>query len=258
MVEIALTIGKIAGRNAVQPGEYGEGGREERLSKGRRAGGRFRPSIPPLRTASPVRRGDARKRSHAVLDRIEASACETAEVAELVQRSQAGDELAFAELYVRFFDRVYRYLLVALKNPDDAQEVSQDVFLRVLSMLDRYEPGRGDFRDWLFSMVRSLAIDHLRKGGHTAAVDPHSLPSHAAPLAERASALLERLDPGSGVRTLIEALPDRQRRVVVLRFVFELSTVEIADVLGSTPGAVRQIQHRALKALAAGITPRAA
>jgi RNA polymerase sigma-70 factor, ECF subfamily len=88
-------------------------------------------------------------------------------------------ELAFAELYVHFFDRVYRYLLVTLKNPDDAQEVAQDVFVRVLSRLDRYEPRRGEFRDWLFCMVRSLAIDHLRKDSHATTVDPDDIPSSA-------------------------------------------------------------------------------
>lgn len=191
-----------------------------------------------------------------MLDRLQGSAGTSADVSELVQRSQAGDELAFAELYVRFFDRVYRYLLIALKNPDDAQEVSQEVFVRALSMLGRYEPARGEFRDWLFSMVRSLAIDHLRKGGRTSAVDPQDLPSHAAPLAERASTLLERLDPGSGLRQLIDSLPDGQRRVVALRFVFELSTVEIAEVLGVSPEAVRQLQHRALKGLARGFVTR--
>lgn len=71
-------------------------------------------------------------------------------------------------------------------------------------------------------------------------------------MAQRASTLLERLDPDAGVRGLIEALSESQRRVVALRFVFELSTVEIAEVIGSTPQAVRQLQHRALKALAAG------
>jgi RNA polymerase sigma-70 factor (ECF subfamily) len=238
----------------VEQGDRGEAGSAHRSSKGWGPRSRFGSSLPPLRARSASRPGDARPRSHAVLERIDSSAGPDAEVSELVGRSKMGDELAFAELYVRFFDRVYRYLLVALKNPDDAQEVSQDVFLRAFSMLDHYEPSRGDFRDWLFSMVRSRAIDHLRKGARASTVDPRHMPSHAIPVAERAGTLLERLDPGSGVRALIDALPEKQRRVVALRFVFELSTIEIADVLGSTPQAVRQQQHRALKGLAAGIS----
>jgi RNA polymerase sigma-70 factor, ECF subfamily len=56
------------------------------------------------------------------------------------------------------------------------------------------------------------------------------------------------------VRELTEALPEPQRRVLELRFIFQLNTFEIAEVVGSTPGAVRQLQHRALKALAGGIS----
>ena len=174
--------------------------------------------------------------------------------AELVQGAQEGDELAFAELYVRFFDRVYRYLLIALKNPDDAQEVAQDVFLRALSHLGRYDARRGEFRDWLFSIVRSLAIDHLRRGAHATTVNPADMPIRAVPLPQRPSTLLERLDPGSGAQELIEALPTTQRRAMALRFIFGLSAAEIAEVVGSTPGAVRQLEYRALKALAVGIS----
>jgi RNA polymerase sigma-70 factor (ECF subfamily) len=180
---------------------------------------------------------------------VEEGHCEAGETDELVQGAQHGDDFAFAELYVRFFDRVYRYLLVALKNPDDAKEVAQDAFVRVFSRLDRYEPRRGEFRDWLFCIARRLAIDHRRKCGHATAVDPNDMPSHTAPVAERPTSLLERLDPDSCVRALVEALPEAQRRVVTLRFVFGLSTLEIAEVIGSTPGAVRQLQHRALKVL---------
>lgn len=218
--------------------------------------GRFSPEVPPLRRDKITRAEDRRDESHAVLVRIERSAEPGPSATELARAAQAGDDLAFAELYVQFFDRVHRYLLIALKNPDDAQEVAQDVFARALSMLDRFDPRRGEFRDWLFSMVRSVAIDHLRKGARTEEVELSELPSHAAPVADRAASLIERLDPGAGVRSLIDELPDSQRRVLTLRFVFGLNTDEICDVMDSTPDAVRHVQHRALKALAAGVQRR--
>ena len=171
-------------------------------------------------------------------------------VSRLVHRSQHGDGLAFAELYGQFFDRVTGYLTVALGNPDDAQEVAQDVFVRALSSLDRYDTGRGQFCDWLFSMVRSLAIDHLRKN-HSTSVEPNAMPGPRTTAAPQASSLLERLDPDAGVRGLIDALPRSQRRVLALRFVFELSTVQIAASLGLTSATVRQQQHRALETLRA-------
>lgn len=216
------------------------------------------PPHPPMRREHSGRPPDERPDTHAVLERIERSAARETAAESLVRRAKIGDDLAFAELYIAFFDRVYRYLLIALKNPDDAQEVAQDVFVRALATIDRYEPERGDFRDWLFSMVRSQAIDHLRKGRRSDTIDPAELPPGVATMAERATTLLDRLDPEAGVRGIIESLPEAQRRVIALRFVFELNATEIADTLGSTPDAVRHVQHRALKTLGAALRPRPA
>jgi RNA polymerase sigma-70 factor (ECF subfamily) len=197
-----------------------------------------------------ARAGDARRHSHAILGQVQRSADDNDQIRQIVGRAQANDDLAFAELYIRFFDRVHRYLSIALKNDDDAQEVAQDVFARALKRLDGYDPSRGDFRDWLFSMVRSVAIDHLRKEGRVQLVELDEAPNRADPVPHRAASLLERLDPESGARALIDRLPDTQRRVLTLRFVFGLDTAEIADVMASTPDAIRHAQHRALRALA--------
>lgn len=196
-------------------------------------------------------RGDGRGGS--ALHDVERSAGPDAEAVELTRRAQGGDDLAFAELYIKHFDRVHRYLLIALKSPDDAQEVAQDVFARALRMLDRFDPARGEFRDWLFSMVRSVALDHLRRGARSEEVELDEIPASAMPVADRAATLLEQLDPDEGARSIVDGLPELQRRVLTLRFVFGFTTPEICDVTGSTPDAIRHVQHRALRALAEGM-----
>jgi RNA polymerase sigma-70 factor (ECF subfamily) len=226
-----------------------EEGLELGSSKGHPGWGARRLHRPQLRRL-PGRPGDARRDSHVVLEQVERSWQPSADVAVLARQAKDGDDLAFAELYVVFAERVHRYLLVALKNPDDAQEVAQDVFARALARIEQFDPERGDFRDWLFSMVRSVAIDHLRKGARADEVALSAAAAEPLPVAAQAASLLERLDPESGARSLIHELPHAQRRVLALRFVFGLNTVEISDVTGSTPDAVRHIQHRALKALA--------
>ena len=211
--------------------------------RGPNRGGRFGPSA------------ESRRAPHTALHEVE-SASAGAHASALARRATNGDDLAFAELYIEYFDRVNRYLVIALKSPDDAQEVAQEVFTRALRRLDRFDPDRGEFRDWLFSMVRSVAIDHLRRGARVQEVDLHAAPSAALPVAERAATLVEHLDPDSGVRSLISALPELQRRVLTLRFVLGFDTSEIGEVTGSTPDAIRHVQHRALKALAAGVSDR--
>lgn len=205
--------------------------------------------------ATPVTRpGDDRRRSHRTLGDVESSTSDDSVVADLVRRAQQREELAFAELYIRFFDPVNRYLAIALKNLDDAQEVAQEVFARALKAIDRYDPKLGTFRDWLFTLVRNVAIDHLRKGSRAELVELSRVPSHALPVADRAASLLERLDPDEGLRRMLDELPEMQRRVLALRFLFGLTTAEIADVVGATAASVRQIQHRALKALASSMS----
>jgi RNA polymerase sigma-70 factor (ECF subfamily) len=182
------------------------------------------------RSSSALRRSDTRSATSSVLHEVERTAGPDHEATRLVRRAQDGDDLAFAELYIKFFDRVHRYLLIRL--------------------VERFDPDRGDFRDWLFSMVRSVAIDHLRRRSRTEEVDLRALPPEDTPVTDRAATLIEHLDPDSGVRSLIDDLPDLQRRVLTLRFVFGFSTAEIADVVGSTPDSVRHVQQRALRTLA--------
>jgi RNA polymerase sigma-70 factor (ECF subfamily) len=227
-----------------------------RSSKGDRTSARGSPCRPPIRGERRGRPADSRAAASAILDRLERATDRDVAVRPVVERAQAGDALAFAELYVLFFDRVYRYVLVALKNAEDAQDVAQDVFERLLTVLDRFDPERGEFRPWLFGVVRNVSADHLRSAGRLTAVG--DTPSHAAPIAARAGSLLERLDPDAGVRARIVALPETQRRVLVLRFVFDMTPAEIAEVVGSSVDAVRHVQHRALKSLAGAITREAA
>jgi RNA polymerase sigma-70 factor, ECF subfamily len=226
-----------------------------RSSKGWQVKERLAAQRPPLRQA-PGRGRDSRSESHEVAVSIARQPRDDAMVAEIVLRAKRGDDLAFAELYIVFFDRVKRFLVVTLKNPDDANEVAQDVFERALKTFDRYDPERGPFRTWLFRMVSNMAIDHLRRERRKMGVDPRDLPSDSVALLEQGAALVESLDPQSGLRDLVDALPEAQRRAVTLRFVFDFNTTEIADVLDCSGDAVRHLQHRALKTLAAALPER--
>jgi RNA polymerase sigma-70 factor, ECF subfamily len=169
----------------------------------------------------------------------------------LVTRLQAGDLDAFNELYLRYFDRVYGYLRVALRDPHEAEDVTQQVFINVFEALPRYERRRQPFRAWLFRIVRNRGIDALRRRQRLEPADPVELQrrrDEAAVDEESATRALEWLSDAE-ILVLIERLPQAQRQVVVLRYMLDLSTVEIAQVLDRSPAAVRQLQHRALRFL---------
>jgi len=176
---------------------------------------------------------------------------EDADTARLVTRIQAGDRDAFAILYTRYFDRVYAYLKAVLRGSQAVEDTTQQVFLDVLACLPRYQRERGAFRAWLFTIARNQAINVLRAHGRTETMAPETIsrhvdaqPAHAVEQ-PRSASVFDRISDRE-LQLFVERLPAGQRQVLLLRYMLDLSTAEIAQVLGQTPEAVRQQQSRAL------------
>jgi RNA polymerase sigma-70 factor (ECF subfamily) len=163
----------------------------------------------------------------------------------LVTRFQAGDPGAFEAIYLRYFDRVYAYLKVALRGADDAEDVAQQVFLKALEGLPRYERRAAPFRAWLFVIVRRHALDHLRRGRRLDVVDPEELDRRHRDDAEPDTSALQWLSDRE-LLVFVERLPLMQQQVLILRFMLDLRSEEIAQVLDLSAENVRVLQHRAL------------
>lgn len=182
---------------------------------------------------------------------------EDLDTARLVTRHQAGDKEVFAEIYMRYFDRVYSYLRMALDDEHAAEDVTQHVFVKVMEALPRYERRTQPFRAWLFTIVRNEAIRHLEKRGRLEVTDPaeltarHEDGSTAAP-AESIDALTWVSD--REILMLIERLPIAQRQVLMLRYMMDLTSADIAAVLGRSSEDIRTLQSRALRFLEQRLT----
>jgi RNA polymerase sigma-70 factor (ECF subfamily) len=178
---------------------------------------------------------------------------EDSDTARLVARIQAGDHDLFAQLYLRYFDRVYSYLRILMRDDHEAEDAAQQVFMRVMDGLPRYERRSQPFRAWLFVIVRNLALTQLKRQNRVDLVDPAEMADRYASSADADLGALDWINDRE-ILMLIERLPLTQRQVLLLRFMLDLTHAETAAVLGRTPNEIRKAQGRALSFLRTRLT----
>ena len=172
------------------------------------------------------------------------------------------DPARFDALYRKYLAQVYSYAYYELGDHHDAEDATERTFLLALNALPRFQerarPQDGDgastFRVWLFQIARNV-VANVRRGRRRRPEAPlEAAAGVAAPndVASEASRRLEARDAWAAV----DRLPDDRRRALTLRFVEEMSTAEIAGVLGRSEGAVRVLIHRGLRAVARDLGPR--
>jgi RNA polymerase sigma-70 factor, ECF subfamily len=156
------------------------------------------------------------------------------------------DRQAFASLYRRYVDAVYRYCYRHLGSQEEAEDATSQIFTRALAALPRL--GQQPFRAWLFTIAHNVVTDVYRERSRV----PWSSPQQAPPREEE----IEDPNPnpehqflaaehGQTIRALLAQLPEESRRLLELRLA-GLNDTEIAHVLGRSHGAVRVAQHRAV------------
>ncbi len=162
------------------------------------------------------------------------------------------DPRAFEALYRKYVAQVYNFALYELRNPHAAEDLTAQVFMRALSGLSGFreqgEPPGSSFRVWLFQICRN-AVSNERRRVRRHPDAPLDLALEIASTDDVQAAAVERdqLEQAWGA---IDQLPDERRQALVLRFVEEMSTREIGEVLGRSEGATRVLIHRALQSVA--------
>jgi RNA polymerase sigma-70 factor, ECF subfamily len=161
-------------------------------------------------------------------------------VAAAVARAQAGDSSAIRFLYVQYKDNVYGYVLSFVRDPHEAEDVTQHVFLKLMSVIHKYQPREVPFTSWMLRVARNVAVDHLRQRRPLPCEEVYE-PSQQADDSGR--------DRRWGIEQALEELPEEQREVVVLRHLVGLTPGEIADRMGRTEASIHGLHHRARKAM---------
>jgi RNA polymerase sigma-70 factor, ECF subfamily len=170
-------------------------------------------------------------------------------------RAAQADRAAFATLYRRYLDRVYGYAFYELGDHHDAEDVTERIFLGALRALPDFRDQGSTFRAWLFRIAHNtIANAHRSRARRRTEPLPEDF-QRAAPNADPAGQVA-LADEVREIRRVVAQMPDDRRQVILLRFVDDLSTAEIAEVLDRSPGAVRVLLHRSLRDLAARLAAR--
>ena len=164
----------------------------------------------------------------------------------LVEQAKAGDADAFGQLYDASVDRVYRYNFFRVADDETAEDLTSQVFLKAWENLHRFQP-TGPLIAWLYSIARNTVIDHYRTRKQTVSLDEVAASlGHDARLDDR----IDLQSEVSSLRSAMHHLTEEQRDVLVMKFIADLETAEIARRMRKSEGAVRALQMRALQALA--------
>ncbi len=167
----------------------------------------------------------------------------------LVERAQRGDGDAFGLLYDRYVDTVYRFVLSRVNDRALAEDFTSETFLRALRRIGAISYQGRDVGAWFITIARNIVFDHSKSARHNLEVTTAEITDGPGSAPDPEAALLDAF----ATSTLVDAirrLNAEQRECVTLRFLHGLSVSETAAAMGRNDGAVKALQHRAVKKLA--------
>jgi RNA polymerase sigma-70 factor (ECF subfamily) len=173
-----------------------------------------------------------------------------------VDRARTGDQNALADLYDWYMPRVYRYAMARLGHQAEAEDLTEEVFLKMLGGISSFRWRDVPFSSWLFRIAHNEIATHYRRtaqrGGPTTELADDMVDHNDGPAAQ-----VEALLTIEEVRRATETLPEAQREVIALRFAVGLSITETAKALGKREGNVKALQHKAVAKLQKMLVPEA-
>lgn len=165
----------------------------------------------------------------------------------LLARARALDQEALTQIHDTYYGPLFRYIILKVGDRETAEDLTSEVFLRLLRALRDTTAPQKTLRGWLYGVASRVVNDHFRRRYRAQQVELHeSLPDRAAGPVQ---IVLDKLT-WQQVQEHLEELTDEQQEVLALRFGYEMPIRDVADLLGKSEGAVKQLQARAIAALA--------
>lgn len=166
--------------------------------------------------------------------------------AELVARLKRYDESAIRQVYRLHADGIYRFALYQLGDTALAEDITGEVFTRMMEAIGGYTYRGTPITAWLYRIARNLIVDHQRRGNR---IRPLEDADPDLVVSDNPVDLAERRLTWDELSAMLNRLTEEQRQVVILKFIENLDNREIAEIVGKTEGSVKALQHRALRSL---------
>ena len=163
----------------------------------------------------------------------------------LIRQAVKGDGEAFGQLYARHLDAIYRYVRFRIGNEADAEDMTEEVFVKAWQALPDYRPGEHPFTSWLYRIAHNVTVDYHRKRQPDSSPEMdvhHGGGGHVEDIVAHRQQMTDLV-------AAVQQLDDSEQDVVILRFVQGYSHDEVAAMIGKSANATRVIQHRALAKL---------
>jgi RNA polymerase sigma-70 factor (ECF subfamily) len=172
-----------------------------------------------------------------------------------VEAAQAGDLEALGSLYDTHINQVYRYALARLGNVHDAEDVAEEIFLKMYNGLPGYEWRKVPFAAWLMRIARNEVVSFARRNNRRA--HDTELPDDLVDRGNNDPAeTTERIMALEDLRKAVALLPEAQREVIILRFASGLSVADTAKALGKNENNVKVLQHKGMQRIQLLMTPK--
>jgi RNA polymerase sigma-70 factor (ECF subfamily) len=166
---------------------------------------------------------------------------------QLIKAAVGGDSSAFGSLYDHYQAMIYRFVVIKVGSREEAEDITHQVFLSAWQKVRTYKHRGHPFSSWLYRIARNQVIDHYRAKKGEVSID--KIDPELFATAERESDKLSQKFRLEDVRKAIMVLKVDYQDVIIMRFVEDISLKETAAILKKSEGAIKLIQHRAIKEL---------
>ena len=163
--------------------------------------------------------------------------------------AQAGDGAAFGLLYDRYVDVVFRFVYYRVNDRGLAEDFTSETFLRALRRISTISYQGRDIGAWFITIARNIVLDHMKSARHRLEITTSDTLEGKESSPSPESAVIEAMT-SDRLMAAVQQLGDEQRECVMLRFMQGFSVSETAAVMGKNDGAIKALQHRAVRKLA--------